>query len=149
MSFFLQTVEGLQKALDKENVYIKGTRIQKEPSSSARRVVEKSLRANSWATDLRSSAMELSMNSLVGTSKIDSTITSGCKVAVGGIPMYTSLLDVQRALSKYGEIILTTMKQDDSGSYTAYLEFKVTKFCGFYLLLKFLLVTTGVTVDWC
>lgn len=148
MSFVLQTVEGLQKALDKENVYIKGTRIQKEPSSSARRVVEKSLRANGCATDLRSSAVDSSTNSL-STFKIDSTITSWCKVAVGGIPMHTSLLDVQRALSKYGEIILTTMKQDDSGSYTAYLEFKVTKFCGFNLLVKFLLVTPGVMVDRC
>lgn len=149
MSFVLQTIEGLQKALDKDNVYIQGTRIQKEPSSSARRVVEKSLRADGWATNLRSLTRESSTSSFVGASKIDSTMTIGCKVAVGGIPMQRSLLEVQRALSKYGEIILTTMKQDDAGSYTAYLEFQVTELCGSNILVEFLFVTPGFTVDWC
>lgn len=49
------------------------------------------------------------------------------KVAVEGIPVSIPLSDVQRALSKYGEIILSDMKQDNFGAYCATLEFKVIK----------------------
>lgn len=50
------------------------------------------------------------------------------KVAVEGIPVNIPLSDVQRTLSKYGEIVLSEMKQDNFGAYCATLEFKVTKF---------------------
>jgi hypothetical protein len=42
-----------------------------------------------------------------------------------GIPMNIPLSEVQAALSKYGEIVLSDMKQENIGTYSANLEFQV------------------------
>jgi len=39
--------------------------------------------------------------------------------------MNVPLSEVQGALSKYGEIVLSDMKQESEGTYTANLEFEV------------------------
>lgn len=125
-----QTAEGLQNALDKDKVYIKGVRIQKEPSSSTPRSVDRSLNSNGWAVDFRSpkTTEQSSGSSFASVPKSEGFRGASFKVAVEGIPVSIPLSEVQRALSKYGEIILSDMKQDNFGAYCATLEFKVIKF---------------------
>lgn len=125
-----QTAEGLQNALDKDKVYIKGVRIQKEPSSSTPRSVDRSLSSNGWAVDFRSpkTTEQSSGSSFASMPKSEGFRGASFKVAVEGIPVSIPLSEVQRALSKYGEIILSDMKQDNFGAYCATLEFKVINF---------------------
>lgn len=125
-----KTAEALQKALAKTRVYIRGSRVTTEPSTTT----PHHLSNKSWDDSQNSSAGGVESTTSQGTEKVTGTYVdapnvkairgSGYKVAVMGIPMNVPLSEVQSALSKYGEIVLSDMKQENIGTYSANLEFK-------------------------
>lgn len=130
---FLQTAQGLKNALEKDRVYIKGVRVQKEPSSSTRNTIDRVLPAGTWAGDLRTSRISgQSFSSSLNGSSIEPSKRIGYMVIVDGIPMHIPITEVQKILSKHGAIVQSEMRKDDSGAYSAYLEFEV--FTGTILL---------------
>lgn len=51
---------------------------------------------------------------------------TGYTVAVEGVPLHIPLTVVKKALSKFGEIALSSRKLVGQGDYAAHVEFKVT-----------------------
>jgi hypothetical protein len=120
-------LEALEKALGKERVYIKGTRILTEPSTTLpRKSADEGQYSN--AGTVESDILQTSktvVDTRLNSSDVKEIRESGYKVAVMGIPMNIPLSEVQAALSKYGEIVLSDMKQENIGTYSANLEFQV------------------------
>lgn len=121
----------MQKALAKTRVYIRGSRVTTEPSTtSPHHLSNKSWddSQNSNATTVESTisqATEKVAGAHVDAPSVKAIRGSRYKVAVMGIPMNVPLSEVQSALSKYGEIVLSDMRQENIGTYSANLEFKV------------------------
>jgi len=126
LDFVSQTSDALQKALEKEKVFIRGVRIRKEPSSSTPKATDRNGNFNPLTvgfSSLRDGA-EDNLGSFLGPAKARGKGT-GHSVAVEGVPLHIPLTVVKKALSKYGEIALSSRKQVGQGDYTAHVEFKV------------------------
>lgn len=127
-----KTIESLQKALAKDKVYIRGNRVLTEPSttapnnSSSRKIADDSQISNlgSFESGTPQTSKKV-FDTHLESSHGKAIRETGYKVAVMGIPMNVPLFEVQGALSKYGEIVLSDMKQESEGTYTANLEFEV------------------------
>lgn len=119
-----KTAEALQKALEMDKVYIKGVRIRKEPSSSAPKTPDRNGNSNPLAVDFSSlRGTEDNSGSFLGPAKSKGKGT-GYSVAVEGVPLHIPLAVVKKALSKYGEIALSSRKLVGQGDYAAHVEFK-------------------------
>lgn len=133
-SSIMQTVESLQQALAKDRVYIRGTRILTEPSTTTPNSSPKKTHDDSQTSNVgHVDSGTYQPSKKVFDTHLDSSHgkamrETGYKVAVMGIPMNIPLIEVQSALSKYGEIVLSDMKQESEGTYNANLEFEVTFF---------------------
>jgi hypothetical protein len=125
-----KTVESLQQALAKDRVYIRGTRILTEPStttpnSSPKKTHDDSQTSNVGPVDSGTyQPSKKVFDTHLDSSHGKAMRETGYKVAVMGIPMNIPLIEVQSALSKYGEIVLSDMKQESEGTYNANLEFE-------------------------
>lgn len=127
--FVLQTAEALQKALEKDKVYIKGVRIRKEPSSSTPKIPDRNGNVNPLTVDFAQSRVsDNSPGSFLGPSKSKGIRRTGYSVAVEDVPLHIPLTEVKEALSKYGEIAHSSRKKEGHGGYIANVEFKVNVF---------------------
>lgn len=120
-----KTSEALQKALEKDKVYVKGVRIRKEPSSSTPKTADRNGNSNPLTIDFSSPRVgtEDNVGSFLGPLKSKGKGT-GYSIAVEGVPLHIPLTVVKRALSQYGEIALSSKKRVGQGDYTAHVEFK-------------------------
>lgn len=134
----LQTSEALQKALEKEKVYIKGVRIRKEPSSSTPKALDRNGNLNPLAVD---SPPPRNPDSFLGPAEPKGRGT-GYSISVEGVPLHIPLTAVKKALSKYGEIALSSKKEVGEGDYAAHVEFKVNT----SLLIRLLRLTNVVMI---
>ncbi|XP_024378442.1 uncharacterized protein [Physcomitrium patens] len=119
-----KTAEALQKALEKDKVYIKGVRIRKEPSSSTPKIPDRNGNVNPLTVDFAQSRVsDNSPGSFLGPSKSKGIRRTGYSVAVEDVPLHIPLTEVKEALSKYGEIAHSSRKEGHGG-YIANVEFK-------------------------
>ncbi|KAG0575191.1 hypothetical protein KC19_VG325500 [Ceratodon purpureus] len=118
-----KTAKALQKALEKDKVYIKGVRIRKEPSSSTPKTPDRNGKSSLGDVPSTRNADD-SSGSFLGPSRAKKIRGAGFTVAVEGVPLHIPLTEVQKALSKYGEITSSSRKEVGHGDHTAILEFK-------------------------
>jgi hypothetical protein len=118
----------LKNALDKPKVYIRGVRIQKEPASSTRGKLDKALVVG--AAPRSRPVLHLSEvrgGSSSGVFGSDFPKRNRYLVSVEGLPLDIPLLEVEKALSVYGEVLRCEIKHEESGACCAHMEFQVTK----------------------
>jgi hypothetical protein len=119
-----KTPEGLKNALDKPKVYIRGVRIQKEASSTTRGKLDKVILAGT--TQYRPLPIsEVKTGSPSAASESDLLRRSRNLVSVQGLPLHIPLLEVEKALSVYGEVIRSEIKHEESRACCAHMEFQV------------------------
>ncbi|KAH8956198.1 hypothetical protein BDL97_07G028000 [Sphagnum fallax] len=118
-----KTPEGLKNALDKPKVYIRGVRIQKEASSTTRGKLDKVILAGT--TQYRPLPIsEVKTGSPSAASESDLLRRSRNLVSVQGLPLHIPLLEVEKALSVYGEVIRSEIKHEESRACCAHMEFQ-------------------------
>jgi len=120
-----KTPEGLKNALDKPKVYIRGVRIQKEPASSTRGKLDKALVVG--AAPRSRPVLHLSEvrgGSSSGVFGSDFPKRNRYLVSVEGLPLDIPLLEVEKALSVYGEVLRCEIKHEESGACCAHMEFQ-------------------------
>lgn len=120
----LQTPEGLKNALDKPKVYIRGVRIQKEAASTTRGKLDKAILVGT--TQYHPLLIsEVKTGSPSAASGSDLLRRSRNLVSVEGLPLHIPLLEVEKALSVYGEVIRSEIKHEESRVCCAHMEFQV------------------------
>ncbi len=120
----LQTPEGLKNALDKPKVYIRGVRIQKEAASTTRGKLDKAILVGTTQYHPLPIS-EVKTGSPSAASGSDLLRRSQNLVSVQGLPLHIPLLEVEKALSVYGEVIRSEIKHEESRACCAHMEFQV------------------------